>query len=756
MKLNPPPEGLLAARQLLAAGHLDAACTVLRNAISIQPSEPVLWQALGQVEFSARRFAAAREAFNQANTLLPDQIRVLLFLGIAERELGDLDASLSALKRASYIRPALPEVCAQLGATLQLRGNFEEAVNAYRDEITRFPLGVRAYNNLGDALRKLARFDEALIVLERAVALNPHFALAWRNLGDVRNVLGKKASAVTAWIKAAQENPNDSQAHENIGLERLHAHDFERAAQFLKLASDARPVEKDPGVFAATHCAYAYALAGLNQPALAREVANNVLAKNPDNIQAGIIAALTMPRVFANRNEINQYRKQYADGLVRLESDFKKVDTDVLWGIVSNNFYLAYQGEDDLAMQSRYANWLHDLIPQNEFIAPKAFGSETPIKIAFVGGHFYDCTAGKYFQSWVTELASEKHRNTLEVSVFYYGQAVDLLTDNLAKVCQFKRITSGVHSVATQIAEGQFDVLIYPEIGMDSSTYLLANLRLAPLQCAAWGHPITTGSKEIDVFFSIAAMEPPGSQAHYREQLVMLPGIGTHYKRPQLQQPLSREALGLAAPLNGLTDVRLLLCPQSLFKIHPDCDAPFVEILSTLVNQGIDSKLVLFEDLVPAITQAFKTRFSAALKVVNLNWEQHVILLPRCDHQRFLAINSVCDLMLDTFHWSGGNTALDAIAMGLPIITLPGRFMRGRQSMAMLQQLGLAELIADNVAHYVELGIKIISDNSLRANIRERLLNHEAHGKKIFADDAPLETLASFIHNHVRLQRTKH
>ena len=47
--------------------------------------------------------------------------------------------------------------------------------------------------------------------------------------------------------------------------------------------------------------------------------------------------------------------------------------------------------------------------------------------------------------------------------------------------------------------------------------------------------------------------------------------------------------------------------------------------------------------------------------------------------------------MLDPAHWSGGNTALDAVHMGLPILTRRGTFMRGRQSAAMLDALGLGE-----------------------------------------------------------------
>src|SRR5206468_11240812 len=114
--------------------------------------------------------------------------------------------------------------------------------------------------------------------------------------------------------------------------------------------------------------------------------------------------------------------------------------------------------------------------------------------------------------------------------------------------------------LAPLIRNDALDLLVYPELGMDATAFSLASLRLAPVQCAAWGHPVTTGLPTIDAFFSCAAMEPPDGDAHYSEKLIRLPGIGTRYPMPLAPDDAERTRFDLphTAPL--------LFCPQSLFK----------------------------------------------------------------------------------------------------------------------------------------------------------------------------------------------
>jgi predicted O-linked N-acetylglucosamine transferase (SPINDLY family) len=72
-------------------------------------------------------------------------------------------------------------------------------------------------------------------------------------------------------------------------------------------------------------------------------------------------------------------------------------------------------------------------------------------------------------------------------------------------------------------------VLLYPEIGMDATTVRLASLRLARVQLASWGHPITTGLPTLDGYLSAQALEPAGAAAAYREALLLLPRLGCSY-----------------------------------------------------------------------------------------------------------------------------------------------------------------------------------------------------------------------------------
>ncbi len=96
--------------------------------------------------------------------------------------------------------------------------------------------------------------------------------------------------------------------------------------------------------------------------------------------------------------------------------------------------------------------------------------------------------------------------------------------------------------IAPAIRADALDALVYPELGMDATTFALAALRLAPVQCAAWGHPVTTGHATIDAYFSCGAMEPADADAHYTERLIPLPGIGTDYARPAIPADASRAA----------------------------------------------------------------------------------------------------------------------------------------------------------------------------------------------------------------------
>jgi predicted O-linked N-acetylglucosamine transferase (SPINDLY family) len=111
------------------------------------------------------------------------------------------------------------------------------------------------------------------------------------------------------------------------------------------------------------------------------------------------------------------------------------------------------------------------------------------------------------------------------------------------------------------------------------------------------------------------------------------------------------------------------------------------------------------------VTEALSARIQLALKARGVAARRQIVFLPRMSGEGFRAVIAAADVVLDTVRWSGGNTSLDAFASGTPVVTLPGEFMRGRQTAGMLALMNLTELVAANAARYVEIALEVACDN---------------------------------------------
>jgi CRISPR-associated protein Csy1 len=491
--------------------------------------------------------------------------------------------------------------------------------------------------------------------------------------------------------------------------------------------------------------ALAGTLAERDDVALARGAYRMLRTARPNSLRAAIGEALTLPMVQTDAAAIASSRAAFAAGLDELERSvdslvrgrgFADVIDDLCW----TNFLLAYHGEDDRALQSQYAGIVGravDLVAPEWRAARQRPAQRSRIRIGFASAFLVDGTVGRYFRSWIAGL----DRSRFEIYVYHLHRELTPLMQELARdVDGMRRFPIGAlvpSRIAPVIRNDDLDALVYPELGMDATTFALAALRLAPLQCAAWGHPVTTGHATIDVFLSCAAMEAPGADAHYTERLVLLPGIGTDYARPAIPADAARARFGLPE------GVPLFLCPQSLFKIHPDNDPLFARVLAA----APDARMVVFEGRHPALTVKYRTRLAVALAAAGLRIDERLIVLPQCGHDDYMRINAACDAMLDTVRWSGGNTALDAVAACLPIATLPGTFMRGRQSAGMLSLAGVDELIARDTDDYVRIAARLATDAPWRGALKARIRDGHA---RVFADAAPVRALGDALQRMVR------
>ena len=80
--------------------------------------------------------------------------------------------------------------------------------------------------------------------------------------------------------------------------------------------------------------------------------------------------------------------------------------------------------------------------------------------------------------------------------------------------------------------------------------------------------------------------------------------------------------------------------------------------------------------------------------------------------------------MLDTLYFGGGYTSLLALSCGLPIVTMPSSFLRGKITEALLKQLCLEDCIVNNTYDFAELAYKIANDKKFKSTIMNQINNN--------------------------------
>jgi predicted O-linked N-acetylglucosamine transferase (SPINDLY family) len=246
----------------------------------------------------------------------------------------------------------------------------------------------------------------------------------------------------------------------------------------------------------------------------------------------------------------------------------------------------------------------------------------------------------------------------------------------------------------------------------------------------------------MDHFLSSALMEPADGEVFYTENLVRLPNLGLYYSpdEPPAQR-LSRPVIGFR------NDMPIYWSGQALYKYLPRYDAIFPRIAAAV---GTCQFAFIAFAKSPPVTQIFQTRLRAAFARFGLDADRYCMILPPMPQDRFLDAMGLADVVLDTPGWSGGKSTLDGLVQDPAIVTLPGRFMRGRHTAAILRRIGCEATIAGSEDEYVAIAARLGRDRTWRSEIRQAM----AQGKhRVVCDLSYMRALEAFLADAVERRR---
>jgi len=219
----------------------------------------------------------------------------------------------------------------------------------------------------------------------------------------------------------------------------------------------------------------------------------------------------------------------------------------------------------------------------------------------------------------------------------------------------------------------------------------------------------------MDYFVSNDLYETAGSAEHYSERLFALrdlPTLAYYYRPPVPTRPASRAELGLP------DDATIYLCPQVLFKLHPDFD----NLIAGILQRDPHGRVVLIRGAHSEWNEKLAARLQRHLPQSN----DRIVFIPAVPPAQFMRLLASCDVMLDTPHFNGMNSSLEALAVGLPVVTLPTQLQRGRHTRAMYLKMEIADCIAASEDDYIEIAVRLGTDAEYRRRIHERILEHNS------------------------------
>lgn len=719
---------LVTAQLQHRSGELAQAEACYLALLEALPRNADLWHIAGVLAFQQGRLPVAIDRFRHAIGIQPNFPQALNNLALACKASGQIQEAADAFAAALQAKPDYAEAAYNLALLREALGEFDGAETAYRAALAAREAWASPHGNLGNLLRRASRLEEAQPHLERAVSLAPEDATAIVNLALLRIDQGRFSEARAAAERATALAPSHALAWETAGTAARLQKDFDAAVQFLERAVFLAP-EDAPIVFELGLAREECADQDGAQAALAKAT-----AIAPRWERARWTQALMLPRIARDDAEISSALARFDEGLVRIEKGLR-LDSEpqrhaaVDAAASTMPFNLHYLPGDHTGRQVRYATLVAQAaraaFPQ--FAKPMARnGKPERIRVGFLGSHVAAHVVMRYFADFMVKL----DRTRFETFAWATNPVRDATTEEIAaNVDHFAHGEATLVDLAKSIREASLDVLVHLDAGLDPRNGVLAALRLAPVQAAFYGHPVTTGFDSVDYFLSGDLLETAHSDAHYREKLVRLPGLGASIR------PGPTPGDGSWADALRAGSRPLAFCLQNLSKVPPSFDSILAKVVAA------SGATLVFFNRGRRLTAVFRARLDQALEAegVPLDAVRVEALRPHAD---FIAGISRADVVLDTPGFSGGATTLDALSAGTPVVCFEGKSARGRQSAAALRRIGLEETIAADESAYLECAKGLLAHDEDRVALRRKIAERSA---RLFEDREALHGFEDFL-----------
>ncbi len=723
----------------LPAIDAETAIDFLSTALSLSPNDIMILCDLSRAYTRAAQFELAVERAQAAVTLQPNSAPALIALAEAHTSAGAGEVAWPLWERAVAIAPSSFSAQMAYGQGLQQRGRSKDALKHLKRAATLEPKNLEALFLLGKCYASNGQHKAAVETFTSAKRLSPgeawlyyEGARSWFAMADQDRAL--------EWVnKAIAADSAEGCFYEELAFYRIKKKDFHASLESINSALErgwisGRLLALKSEVFLhlgdKVNALMAIVEAVKLEPKIARYINNlaslcsemGILSPALEVLDIALATDPFYVPALVNKAKLLKDAGRAEDGLVLLE---KAIALD---GFSSRKFI--YVGCEDplsevyLCTQlysatstpeknlERHLTWgakIAKEFPVRFKHRPKTYTSRSKLRVGYMSAdlrqHSVTAFIGAVF----------KHHNPMQFEIFVYS--VSTTSDQISakiksQVFAWRDVAhKTIAETALIIHEDQLDILVELSGHTKGNRLEVCALKPAPIQATYLGYPSTTGLKTIDYRLTDAWADPVGlTDAQHCEKLMRIPDCGWCYD-PVLQEAQTFAALP-PSERNGFITFGSF---NNIAKFNPPLCDLWVEILNFVPESRLRLKARSFLD--PEILLDWETRFTSA----GIAKERLLFMPHKPQIKDHLAVYNEVDIALDSYPYHGTTTTCEALAAGVPVVSLAGSSHVARVGVSLLNAVGLADLVAEQREDYIAIAVKLAADRERLRQLRTSL-----------------------------------
>ena len=545
-----------------------------------------------------------------------------------------------------------------LGHAELARRDGAAAAWAFAQALRLAPADGQTYFNLGVAQQMAGDADGAVLSYQRAMILRPDLASAAFNLGVLFQRQGRTDAAIAAYREALALNSHDAAAYKNLG-EVLFG-----AGRIDAWLANFRAFE--------ANCPHALSLA---------------------------VQALEVSQMTADYERLDRY----LDGLQH--EKFPAIDELELVDALEEILFLLLNFDVGTDLMHRFAT-TYDTAATHVYGAPMApQSSRRPgkLRVGYLSGDLRDHVMGK--QMW----QAISHHDRERFALHFYSTTTDrdAWTDKFAGIADRFEVVAQLSdaTAADLIAGDDLDLLVDLSTHTKGARPGILARKPARVQLTHVASCGAVGLKAIDFKLTDEFADLPENQADMIETLLPMAGCVYPWRSvaAAAEHAFTREALAIAP------DTVVIGAFVSPLKLSRRCMALWRDVLERLPR----AKLAFSPN--HAAQRPLYVRIAAAAGIA----PERLLFLPqgRDEHENQSRYELV-DLVLDTLPYGGVNGTMEALAMGVPVVTLVGKRHGERSTYSILANLGVLATVAQGGREYADIAVRLASDAAFMAEVR--------------------------------------